>query len=269
MTLLVDAFWRAAAYTLHPRVIAGGLLTLGVAVAAVWAGGLPWAASGVSAVRTLLEAMVPPALREASPLQGNDPLAQAALAVLLAPLAAVLVMSLVTVVTLPPIAGLVARRRFPGLQRRGGWLAVSVARVLVGAGLALTALVLTIPLWAPTPLFVLLPPLIVGWLAHGLLVFGVLAPFATRLERAEIGRCYRAELWVISGITGSLSLLPAIAGMLGFLMAMPVLVVVPLAVSLHVAIFVFAALWFSHYGLSVLAALHGFASIQQIYAEID
>ena len=58
MTLLLDSFWRAVAYCLHPRVIALSLLPLGLLVAlSFWLGYLYWA-SALAAVTAWLDASV-------------------------------------------------------------------------------------------------------------------------------------------------------------------------------------------------------------------
>jgi cobalamin biosynthesis protein CobD/CbiB len=87
----------------------------------------------------------------------------------------------------PAMVAMVARRRFPALERRGRgtrWqgLVWSLACTLA----AVVALVLSIPLWLVPPLVLILPPLIWGWLTYRVLAFDALAEHATPTERRQI-----------------------------------------------------------------------------------
>jgi hypothetical protein len=122
---LVDSFWHAAAYRLHPRVILMSLLPLLFAVALVFALGWFYWESAVAGVRASLEqwSMV------VTFLQWLDSLGAAAFHTVLAPLIAValavpviVVASLLLVAWLmtPALVGLVAVRRFDALERKRG-----------------------------------------------------------------------------------------------------------------------------------------------------
>ena len=55
MTLLLDSFWRAAAYCLHPRVIALSFLPLGIMVALALGLGYFYWEPALDGMRALLE----------------------------------------------------------------------------------------------------------------------------------------------------------------------------------------------------------------------
>ena len=90
----------------------------------------------------------------------------------------------------PTLIGLVGRRRFEALERRGPlawWRALGWTLGSIGAALA--ALVLTLPLWLIPPLALLLPPLILGWLTYRVMAHDVLAEHAD--VAGEVRRQYR------------------------------------------------------------------------------
>ena len=120
MGLLLDSFWRAAAYCLRPRVIALSLLPLALmALLAMGLGYFYWDAA-VQAMRTLLDASSLLASVWGW-LQGwglGDVTAvMAPLLVVLAVAPVLVVVSLLAVAVLmtPALVALVAARRFPDL----------------------------------------------------------------------------------------------------------------------------------------------------------
>ncbi|HEY1130885.1 MAG TPA: EI24 domain-containing protein, partial [Roseateles sp.] len=149
---LVDSFWRAAAYCLHPRVIALSLLPLLIAGVLVFGFMYFFWEGAIAGVRATLESW----LLIESLLQWLDTMglqsfrsALSALVVLAGVLPVVVVLSLllVAVCMTPAIVGLVAQRRFPLLERkRGGTLLHSVAASLGATLIALVLIVLSMPL---------------------------------------------------------------------------------------------------------------------------
>ena len=261
MGLLFDALWRAAGYCLHPRVMLGSLLPLLAAGAlASLAGWLYWE-NLVGSVRGLLEGSE----WIAAALRWLDSVGATALHAMLAPLLVVvaavplvvLVALLLVAVTLTPaIVSLVARRRFPALERRqgGGWwqgIGWSLACTLA----AMAALVLSVPLWFVPPLVLVLPPLIWGWLTTRIYTYDVLAQHASPAERRQIAHERRWPLLAIGVCCGYLGTLPSLLWTIGAgtLVFAPVLVV--LSLWLYTLIFAFAACWFAHYALAELHRL--------------
>jgi len=258
MKELVDSFWRAAAYCLHPRVILLSLLPLAVAVAAVLGLGWFYWELAVAGVRTWLEqwSLV------LSFLQWLESVGAAGFNAVLAPLIVVaLAVPVIVVVSLllvawlmtPALVTLVSARRFPALERKQGAGWFTAALWSLGCMLlALLLLVLSLPLWFIPPLVLVLPPLIWGWLAYKVMSFDVLADHASSDERRQLMQDKRWPLLAIGIITGYLGAAPSLlwAVSAATLVMAPVLVV--LSVWLYMLIFAFAALWFAHFALAAL-----------------
>jgi hypothetical protein len=258
MRELIDSFWRAAAYCLHPKVILLSLLPLLLAVGAVLGLGWFYWESAVAAVRASLEqwSLV------VSFLHWLDSIGAAAFGALLAPLIVVaLAVPLIVVASLllvawlmtPSLVSLVAARRFPLLERKhgAGWFSAglwSIGYML----LALVLLVLSLPLWFVPPLVLVLPPLIWGWLTYKVMSFDVLADHASADERRQLMREQRWPLLAIGIVAGYLGAAPSLlwAVNAAALVLAPLLVV--LSVWLYTLVFAFAALWFAHFALAAL-----------------
>jgi len=266
MKELNDAFWRAVAYCLHPRVIGLSflplLIGLGLAIGLGW---LYWE-SAVAAVRGTLEswAMVDAALKWVEAMAGpgfRSVLAPMIVVALAVPAVVVLSVLLVALLMVPAIVDLVAARRFPGLERlRGAGIVASVAWSLLCTVLALLALVVTLPLWFIPPLVLVLPPLIWGWLTYRVMIYDVLAEHATREERTEIIRRHGLWLLAIGVLTGYLGAAPGMVWAVGAMAIVFAPLLVPLAIWIYTFVFVFSALWFAHFCLAALAALRAESS---------
>jgi len=261
MKRMLDAFWRAAAYCLHPTVIGLSLLPLLVGGAlALLLGWLYWDAA-VAGMRAALESM---ALLEAA-LRWVESLVGGSFRAVLAPLFVVLLavpvlvvgsLLLVAALMAPAVVSLVARRRFPSLERRrGAGVLASIAWSLTCTALALVALLATVPLWLIPPLVLLLPPLIWGWLTYRVMSFDALADHADASERRQVMREHRVPLLAMGVITGYIGAAPTLLWALSAatLVFAPVLVVASL--WLYTMIFAFSMLWFAHYALAALAEL--------------
>ncbi len=261
---LLDAFWRAAAYCLHPRVIllslAPLLLAGGITLALGWFFWEPAVAGVRGALEqwSLLDALL-------KWLDGLDGLGGSGLRALVAPLVivalalpAVVVLSLLMVALFmaPALVSLVVQRRFVGLEaKRGASMWQSLSWSLACTAVAVVALVLSIPLWFVSPLVLILPPLIWGWLTCRVMAFDVLAEHASAEERRTILREQRWPLLAIGVVCGYLGAAPALLWALGVatLIFAPLLVLV--SVWLYTLVFAFAALWFAHYALAALQQL--------------
>ena len=265
MKLLLDSFWRAGAYCLHPRVIGLSVLPLLIGVAlALGLGWLYWE-SAVAGVRAMLEtwSLVDAALKWVESLVGASfraVLAPLIVVGLAAPVIVLVSVLLVAWLMTPAIVELVAMRRFPTLARKqGAGLMSSLFWSLAYTVIAMGALVVTVPLWLIPPLVLVVPPLIWGWLNYKVMSFDVLATHASADERHQLMRAHRMPLLgigVVSGYLGAApSLLWAFSAMT--LVLAPVLIVV--SVWLYTLVFGFSALWFAHYALAALAAMRGVA----------
>jgi hypothetical protein len=260
---LLDAFWRATAYCLHPRVIALSVLPLVLMVGAALAlGYFGWEAA-VDAVRTTLDGWQ----LTASLFLWLDSVGMGSLRSALAPLVVVFVATpvivivalvVVAVLMTPAMVSLVAERRFPALQRRhGGSFVGSILGALATSVLALLAIAVSVPLWFIPPLVLLLPPLVWGWLTYRIMSYDVLAEHATRDERRVLVRRHRGMLLTMGVITGYLGAAPSIVWASGvfFLALAPVLI--PVAIWIYTLVFAFSALWYAHFSLAALHRLRG------------
>jgi len=261
MSALLDAFWRAAAYCLHPRVIALSLLPLFIAAAlSVGLGYFYWEAA-VANVRATLEAWS----LVATLLQWLDTVGAGGMRSVLAPLVVValavpviVVLSLLLVALLmtPSLVNLVAARRFASLERRHGaalWQgAIWSASCAVWA---LVMLIISIPLWFVPPLVLVVPPLIWGWLTYRVMSFDVLAEHASSQERREIMREHRWPLLGIGVITGYLGAAPSMLWAISATMLIFAPLLIVIAIWLYTLVFAFSALWFAHYALAALQRL--------------
>jgi hypothetical protein len=156
----------------------------------------------------------------------------------------------------PAIVRMVAERRFAGLALRGG--GSFLGSLLQGLGstlLALLALIMTLPLWLIPPLVIVLPPLIWGWLTSRVMVYDTLAQHASSQEREELMRRHRLSLLLIGVITGYMGAAPGLFWALGAMAIVFAPLLVPLAIWIYTFVFIFASLWFTHFGLAALAAL--------------
>ena len=258
---VLDAFWRAAAYCIHPRVMLWSLLP--VLVAGGVLGLLGWAywESAVAAVRAGLEqwslvAALLQWLESIGATQLRTLLAPLIVVALMVPLVVIASMLLVALAMTPTVVNLVASRRFPQLQRRHGaaWWQGLLWSLACTAG-ALLALVGSVPLWFVPPLVLVLPPLIWGWLTYRVFAFDVLAAHATAEERRLILRRRHWPMLAMGVVCGFLGAAPSLLWALSAatLIFAPVLAV--LSVWLYTLVFTFAACWFAHYALAALQRL--------------
>ena len=258
---LVDSFWRAAAYCLHPRVIALSLLPLLIGGLMVFGFMFFFWEAAIANVRATLESwrLIESLLQwlDAMGLQSFRS-ALAAIVVLAGVLPVVLLLSLLLVALCmtPAIVRLVASRRFPLLEKkRGGTLLQSVAASLGATLVALVLIVLSMPLWLIPPLVMVLPPLIWGWLTYRVFGFDVLAEHASAEERRALLKAHRLPMLgmgVACGYLGAVpSLIWAVSGVMGVIFAP---FVVLLAIWLYTLVFAFSNAWFAHYALAALQA---------------
>lgn len=267
MKPLFDAFWRAGAYCLHPKVIGLSLLPLVLSAAIAFVLGWFYWEQALSAVRGTLESwhLVDAALSWIETLLGASfraMLAPLIVVVLAVPVVVVLSLLLVAWLMTPAIVRLVVARRFPDLQRKqGAGLLLGLAWSLGCTAWALLLLVVSLPLWLIPPVVLIVPPLIWGWLTYRVFSFDVLADHADRAERHLLMQRHRWPLLAAGIITGYLGAAPSLlwAFSAATLILAPVLVVV--SIWLYTLVFAFSALWFAHYLLAALAALRTEASV--------
>jgi hypothetical protein len=257
----VDSFWRAAAYCLHPRVIALSLLPLLICGVLVFGFMFFFWEAAIAGVRATLEnwRLIESLLQwlDSFGLQAFRS-ALAAIIVLAGVLPVVILLSLLLVALLmtPAIVTLVGQRRFPLLEKKRGGTLLQSAAASVGATLvALVLIVLSMPLWLIPPLVLVLPPLIWGWLTYRVFGFDVLAEHASAEERRALLKEQRLPMLAMGVVCGYLgavpSLLWAVSGVTAIIFAP---FVVLLAIWLYTLVFAFSTAWFTHYALAALQA---------------
>ncbi len=264
MNALFDAFWRAAAYCLHPRVIMLSLLPLLVLVLLAagvgyffWADAVTWARGALNSLTWLQP--VWNWLSGFGAGGASDWIAPLLLLAVSVPVMVLLSLIAVAVLMTPQLVELVAKRRFAALERRGtagalgmigsaGWSAASVL-------LAALALVVSLPLWLIPPLILVVPPLIWGWLTYRVMAYDALSAHATAAERREVFAKHRGPLLAIGVVCGYLGAAPSIVWASGALFAAAFAVLIPLALWIYMLVFAFSSLWFTHYALQALQEL--------------
>ena len=260
MRLVLDSFWRAAAYCLNPRVIVLSLLPLVVMLVLIggltyffWTPALAAVAQwldGSVVIGTLngwLDKLGAGGLREA--------LAPLLLVVLATPLIVIGALLMVALLLTPAVLKLVTARRFPALERRGGASFVgSVAWSLGNTLVAMLALLVSLPLWLVPPLILLLPPLIWGWLTYRVMSYDALSEHASPAERRALMKAHRPQLLAMGVICGYLGAAPGVVWASFALFAVAFAVLIPVAIWIYTLVFAFSSLWFTHYCLAALQA---------------
>jgi len=256
---MIDSFWRALAYCLHPKVVVLSLLPLILMAAIVTGLGALYWDLAVSSVRTWLEL---------SPVLGwgstwlermgllNLKAVLAPLVIIVAVTPVVMIMSLlaVSLMMTPTLVTMVGSRRFPDLAlKRGGSIWQGLVWTLISVILAMGALILTLPLWWVPPLAMVLPALIWGWLTYRVMTYDVLADHASKQERLELMRRYRFPLLGMGVLTGAMGAAPSLVWASGALFAAAFVILIPIAVWIYTLVFVFSALWYVHFLLAALS----------------
>ncbi len=261
MRELVDAFWRALAYCVHPRVIALSLLPLVIGAGIAFGLGWLYWAPAVDGVRGLLESWSPvdAALQWLERVSGatfRGVVAPVIVVMLAVPVVVVLSVLLVALLMTPAIVRLVASRRFAALEQRHGAGLLGSAWVSIGSTLvALAALAITLPLWLIPPMMLVLPPLIWGWLTYRVMSHDALADHADAAERRTLIRRHRLPLLAMGVVTGYLGAAPSLLWAFGAVTLVLAPLLIPLSVWLYTLVFAFSSLWFTHFALAALERL--------------
>jgi hypothetical protein len=261
MKRLLDSFWRAAAYCLHPRVIVLSLLPLVLMVGLALGVGYFFWEPAIGAVRASFDSwailkMMIGWLEGVGLTNLKTALAPMVVVFLTTPVIVVLSLLLVAAFMTPAMLTLVANRRFPLLERKhGGSFFGSSFGALWATLAALFALGVSIPLWFVPPLVLIVPPLIWGWLTYRVMTYDVLAEHASADERRELVKRHRPSLLGMGVMTGYLGAAPSLVWASGAIAIVFAPVLVPVAIWIYTLVFAFSALWFAHFALAALQAL--------------
>ena len=262
MGRVLDAFWRAAAYCLHPKVIWLSLLPLLLTAGLAWVMGYFFWESAIDAVRATLDSwkLIDTLLGWLSFIGANNfrstltPIIVLALAL---PVLVVFSLFVVALMMTPALVRLVTARRFAMLEKKRGGSAwyKGLAWSLWHCLLALGMLVISMPFWLIPPLVLILPPLIWGWLGYRVFAYDVLAEHASVEERQQLMKEHRLPLMGLGLITGYLGAAPAAIWALGAMAIVLAPFLILVSVWLYILVFAFATLWFAHYSLNALAEM--------------
>ncbi|MDB5890912.1 MAG: putative transrane protein [Polaromonas sp.] len=257
MNNIFDAFWRAALYCLHPRVIMLSLLPLVVMGAIALGLGYFFWQDAISVIRGYIGSVaIIGSAAEWLYGMGWDIgpiLAPVLLLMLAVPVIVIASLLFVAVMMTPAMVKLVAERRFPQLERkRGGSFLASLLWSLGSTLVAGVALLLSLPLWLIPPLVLILPPLIWGWLTYRVMTYDALAEHASSDERKKLIKDNRGALLGIGILSGYLGAAPSLIWASGALFVTLAPVLVPLAIWVYTLVFAFSSLWFAHYTLAAL-----------------
>lgn len=261
MSKLLDSFWRAVMYCLHPRVIALSVLPLAIMVVLSLGLGYFFWEDALAAVRSGLESyeLLNTMARWLEGLGWGNlrvVLAPALLLFLAIPVIVIVSLLFVAMLMTPAMVALVAERRFPLMERKkGGSLLASLFWSLSSTLLAAIALIVSIPLWLIPPLILILPPLIWGWLTYRVMSYDALVDHASAEERREIFRRHRASLLGIGVLSGYLGAAPSLIWASGAMFVAMAPILVPVAIWIYTLVFAFSSLWFAHFCLAALEQL--------------
>ena len=258
MKPMFDAFWRAVAYCLHPRVMALSLLPLVLLVLLSLGLGYFFWHSAVASMEAWITGMaVVESLTEALHWLGvgglRSMLAPVMVLALATPVLVVLCLLLVAWLMTPALVELVTRRRFPDLLRRNetGWW-TGLFWTLGATVVAAVVMVLSMPLWLIPPLVLVLPPLIWGWLTYRVFTFDALAAHASAAERKQLISDNRVPLLVMGVLSGYLGAAPSLIWASGAMWIALAPLLIPVAIWLYTLVLAFSSLWFVHYTLAAL-----------------
>ncbi|WP_233151695.1 EI24 domain-containing protein [Pelomonas sp. KK5] len=261
MARVADAFWRAVAYCLHPQVILLSLAPLILSAGITFGLGWFFWEAAVDGVRHTMEQwqILNSMLGWLDYIGANGfrsvlaPLVVLALAL---PVVIVISLLLVALMMTPALVNLVARRRYAALERKHG-TAVWIGALwgVWNSLLALVALVVSMPFWLIPPLVLIVPPLIWGWLGYRVFSFDALSDHASKEERRQIMREHRIPLLTMGLVTGYLSALPAAIWAIGVAAVVLAPFLIVASIWLHMLVFAFSTLWFTHYCMTALHEL--------------
>ena len=279
MSQLLNSFWRAVAYCMHPRVIALSILPLVIMTVLSLGLGYVFWDNALVAVRASLDSyeLVNTSVRWLEGFGLSNlrlVLAPALLLFLAIPVIVIVSLLFVALFMTPAMVALVAERRFPQLERKkGGSLVASLLWSLGSTLLAAFALIVSIPLWLIPPLILILPPLIWGWLTYRVMSYDALVDHASRQERQQILKENRASLLGIGVLSGYLGAAPSLIWASGAMFVAMAPVLVPVAIWVYTLVFAFSSLWFAHYSLAMLEQLrkrnNALAQAQALSTETD
>ena len=177
--------------------------------------------------------------------------------ILLIPLISITLLVFIALTTVPTVVKVVARQfAYKDIaKKKGGSLFGSFFYTLWSALICLALVMLTLPVWWIPPMVAVLPPLLWGWLTMRLMSYDVLTLHATAEERDILLQQHRWPLLAMGIFSGMLGAVPTFFWATSVLALVLFPIVSFVALWIYSLIFVFAALWFTHYLLEALKEL--------------
>jgi ABC-type multidrug transport system fused ATPase/permease subunit len=179
------------------------------------------------------------------------------LVMLLIPVIAISLLVFIAFSTVPAVVESVVKQgAYKDLERlQGGSFMGSFFYTLWSALICLALVLLTLPVWWIPPLVAIFPPLLWGWLTMRLMSYDVLANHASSLEREQLLETHRWTLLGMGVVAGMFGAVPTFFWATSALALVLFPFVSFIALWIYSLIFIFAALWFSHYLLNALKQL--------------
>ncbi|SEN56348.1 Etoposide-induced protein 2.4 (EI24) [Duganella sp. CF517] len=175
---------------------------------------------------------------------------------LLLPLMILTALIFIGVIAMPVILRHIGARHYPQLQQRNGGSVLGSVGVALGGMAAFIGLwLLTLPLYVFPPLAVFVQALLWGWLTSRMMVYDVLADYASADERHQLLKEHRWPLIAIGVVSGAAGALPGAIWLGGVMAVVFFPFLAAASIWLYVLVFIFTALWFAYYCLDALARL--------------
>jgi len=179
------------------------------------------------------------------------------LVMLLIPVIAISLLVFIAFSTVPAVVQSVVKQgAYKDLQRlHGGSFIGSFFYTLWSSLICLALVFLTLPVWWIPPLVAIFPPLLWGWLTMRLMSYDVLANHASAEERNQLLETHRWTLLGMGVVAGMFGAVPTFFWATSALALVLFPFVSFVALWIYSLIFIFSALWFSHYLLNALKQL--------------
>lgn len=163
------------------------------------------------------------------------------------------------VIVMPVVGRIIGKKDFPQLERRQGGSFFSSLGFSVFTFFLFTVLwIVTLPLIFFPPIYVVVQPLLWGWLTYRIMAYDALALHADAEERKELFAQHRGSFLLMGVIAGWVGTLPG-ALWLGGAMSLAYVAFFPFFVSiaiwLYLVIFIYTGCWFQYYCLQALHEL--------------
>lgn len=189
---------------------------------------------------------------------------------LLLPLMILTALIFIGVIAMPVILRHIGGRHYPQLeQRNGGSVLGSVGVALGGMAAFIGLWLLTLPLYVFPPLAVFVQALLWGWLTSRMMVYDVLADYASADERRQLLAAHRWPLIAIGVVSGAAGALPGAIWLGGVMAVVFFPFLAAASIWLYVLVFIFTALWFAYYCLDALARMRAAEAVKADPAPVE